>query len=65
MTIFTRFGDLTPQEILALFHKFVSWPEYGVCPFLASVESTFMKMDSGTDNAGKDSDDETEEGEES
>jgi dimethyladenosine transferase 2 len=65
MTIFTRFGDLTPQEILEVFHKFVSWPEYSLCPFFASMENTFMKMDSGTDSIGKDSDDEPEEDEES
>lgn len=64
MTIFTEFGDLTPQEILSLFHKFVSWPEYPVCPFIASMETSFTKMESGTDTIGKDSDDETEEGEE-
>lgn len=64
MTIFTQFGDLTPQEILAVFHKFVSWPEYAVCPFHASMETTFMKMESGTDNIGKDSDDEIEDDEE-
>jgi dimethyladenosine transferase 2 len=64
MTIFTRFGDLTPQEILKVFHKFVSWPEYGLCPFLASMEATFMKMDSGTDTIGNVSDDEIEEDEE-
>jgi dimethyladenosine transferase 2 len=64
MTIFTEFGELTPWEILSLFHKFVSWPEYPVCPFIASMESFFMKMESGTDNIGKDSDDDGEEGEE-
>jgi dimethyladenosine transferase 2 len=64
MTIFTQFGDLTPQEILAVFHKFVSWPEYPICPFLASMESTFMKMESGTDSIGNDSDGEIEEDEE-
>jgi dimethyladenosine transferase 2 len=60
MTIFTEFGDLTPQEILSVFHKFVSWPEYSICPFLASMETTFMKMESATDHRGKDSDDEVE-----
>lgn len=64
MTIFTEFGDLTPQEILSLFHNFVSWPEYPVCPFIASMETSFTKMESGTDTIGKDSDDEAEEGEE-
>lgn len=64
MTIFTQFGDLTPEEILTVFHKFVSWPEYGMCPFHASMETTFMKMESGTDNTGKDSDDEIEKDEE-
>jgi dimethyladenosine transferase 2 len=61
MTIFTEFGDLTPQEILSLFHKFVSWPEYPVCPFIASMETSFTKLESGTDSIGKDSDDEAEE----
>jgi dimethyladenosine transferase 2 len=64
MTIFTVFGDLTPQEILSLFRKFVSWPEYPVCPFIASMETSFMKMESGTDIIEKDSDDEAEEEEE-
>ncbi|XP_021934048.1 dimethyladenosine transferase 2, mitochondrial isoform X2 [Zootermopsis nevadensis] len=61
MTIFTEFGDLTPQEILSVFQKFVSWPEYPECPFLASMETTFMKMESATYNIEKDSDDEIEE----
>ncbi|PNF30306.1 hypothetical protein B7P43_G15016 [Cryptotermes secundus] len=65
MTIFTQFGDLTPQEILTVFHKFISWPEYGVCPFHAVMETTFMRMESGIDSTGKDSDDEIEEDEES
>ena len=61
MTIFTEFGDLTPQEILSLFHKFVSWPEYPVCPFIASMETSITKMESGTDSIGKDSDNEADE----
>jgi dimethyladenosine transferase 2 len=64
MTIFTEFGDLTPQEIMSVFHKFVCWPEYHVCPFLASMETTFMKMESATDNSGRDSDDEIKENDE-
>jgi dimethyladenosine transferase 2 len=65
MTIFTEFGDLTPHEILSVFHKFVNWPEYRVCSFLSSMEMTLMKMESSTYNVGKDSDDEVGEDEES
>ncbi|XP_069688697.1 dimethyladenosine transferase 2, mitochondrial [Periplaneta americana] len=61
MTIHTQFGELTPKEILSIFRKFVSWPEFPVCPFLASMETIFMKMEPGSDDIGKESDEEEEE----
>ena len=49
MTIFTEFGDLTPYQILSLFHEFTRWPEFSECPFLSSMESTLMLMEKSSD----------------
>lgn len=55
LTIFTEFGDLTPSELLNVFNCFVSWPEFNSCPFLASMESTLLKMESpGYENSLED-----------
>lgn len=43
-TIFTQFGDLTPPQILRLFLKFISLPEYNDSPFLNSMESRISKL---------------------
>ncbi|CAH1722635.1 dimethyladenosine transferase 2, mitochondrial-like [Aphis gossypii] len=43
-TIFTQFGDLTPPQILRLFLKFISLPEYNDSPFLNSMESRIAKL---------------------
>lgn len=45
MTIYTEFGDLTPQQILSLFHEFSSWPEYPDCSFLSSMESMLSSVE--------------------
>ncbi|KAJ8873724.1 hypothetical protein PR048_024558 [Dryococelus australis] len=50
MTIFSRFGDLSPQEILSLFRDFASWPEYSECPFQASIEYAYLKMEPGSED---------------
>lgn len=43
-TIFTQFGDLTPPQILRLFLKFISLPEYNDSPFLNSMEIRISKL---------------------
>lgn len=43
-TIFTQFGDLTPPQILHLFLKFISLPEFNDSPFLNSMESRIVKL---------------------
>ncbi|XP_060834830.1 dimethyladenosine transferase 2, mitochondrial [Rhopalosiphum padi] len=43
-TIFTQFGDLTPPQILRLFLKFISLPEYNDSPFINSMESRIAKL---------------------
>lgn len=43
-TIFTQFGDLTPTQILRLFLKFISLPEFNDSPFLNSMESRIAKL---------------------
>lgn len=65
INIFTQFGDLTPSQMLNLFHVFSSWPEYDQCTFLASMDNNFLKMETTADeNVGiieiPDEDDETE-----
>lgn len=49
MSIHTEFGDLSPNEMLTLFCQFRSWPEYKDCSFLASLESSLLKLESSTD----------------
>lgn len=65
INIFTQFGDLTPSQMLTLFHVFSSWPEYNQCTFLASMENNFLKMEAAADENVlgielPDEDDETE-----
>ncbi|XP_053698409.1 dimethyladenosine transferase 2, mitochondrial [Sabethes cyaneus] len=38
VTIFTEFGELTPSQILAVFDRFISWPEFQQSPFIQSAE---------------------------
>lgn len=45
INIFTQFGDLSPSQMLNLFHVFSSWPEYNQCTFLAAMENSFLKME--------------------
>ena len=49
INIFTEFGDLTPSQILTLFEQFRKWPEYSQCPFLPSMESNLLKMETSAD----------------
>ncbi|GAB0092805.1 rRNA adenine N(6)-methyltransferase [Sergentomyia squamirostris] len=44
INIFTQFGDLTPSEMLSLFHQFRNWPEYKHSPFLPLMEKSLLKM---------------------
>jgi dimethyladenosine transferase 2, mitochondrial len=45
INIFTQFGDLSPSQMLTLFHQFHNWPEYQDSPFVSAMESSFMKME--------------------
>ncbi|XP_050422329.1 dimethyladenosine transferase 2, mitochondrial isoform X2 [Adelges cooleyi] len=45
LTIFTQFGDLTPNQILKIFLTFVKLPEYKDSPFLNSMEMRIAKLD--------------------
>ncbi|XP_076359974.1 mitochondrial transcription factor B2 isoform X2 [Tachypleus tridentatus] len=45
MTIFTKFGDLTPTEILNIFNNFSSWQEYEDSPFKAAVHRNLGEVD--------------------
>lgn len=38
--IFTRFNDLTAEQIYELFVEFRSWPEFGSSTFTASANDT-------------------------
>lgn len=50
INIFTEFGDLSPIQMLALFNTFINWPEYKESPFLATMESALVKMESTIDS---------------
>ncbi|KYM97609.1 PREDICTED: dimethyladenosine transferase 2, mitochondrial isoform X2 [Cyphomyrmex costatus] len=39
-TIYTQFGDLTPEQILELFKEFKSWPEYKESHFIDSMNDS-------------------------
>lgn len=45
MNIFTTFGDLSPSQMLALFHQFVSWPGYESSAFRQGLEDSLQKME--------------------
>ncbi|XP_054725288.1 dimethyladenosine transferase 2, mitochondrial [Anastrepha obliqua] len=49
MNIYTQFGDLSPSQMLTLFTQFRHWPEYSDSSFLASLESTLLKMEATAD----------------
>nr|CAD7457563.1 unnamed protein product [Timema tahoe] len=57
INIFTEFGDLTPHEILLIFQDFLSWPEYPMCTFPASMETALLKMEPASDDFDKDMED--------
>lgn len=50
ITIFTEFGDLSPSQMLTLFHQFKSWPGYKNSPFLTCMENNFLKMETSGDS---------------
>lgn len=43
-TIYTECGSLKPEEILDLFKKFSSWPEYEFSSFSSSMEGLMVRM---------------------
>lgn len=45
MNIFTTFGDLSPSQMLALFHQFVSWPGYESSAFRQGLDDCLQKME--------------------
>jgi dimethyladenosine transferase 2, mitochondrial len=50
INIFTQFGDMTPSQMLTLFDQFHKWPEYTQqCPFVAAMETSFIKMEASAD----------------
>ncbi|XP_063231645.1 dimethyladenosine transferase 2, mitochondrial [Bacillus rossius redtenbacheri] len=50
VNIYSRFGDLSPRQILSTFRDFSGWPEYPACAFRASVEEAYLKMEPGSDD---------------
>lgn len=57
MTIFTEFGDLTTEQKLTIFKRFISWPEFELSSFETMMEKmtsdamVFSQDDSGKDDA--------------
>lgn len=49
ISIFSEFGDLSPNEILTVFSQFSSWPEYKECSFSAALERTLIKLHTNPD----------------
>ncbi|KYB26311.1 dimethyladenosine transferase 2, mitochondrial [Tribolium castaneum] len=43
--IFTKFGELTPQQILAVFKEMISHPEYKQSHFVEAIESHLIKTE--------------------
>ncbi|KAG8183141.1 hypothetical protein JTE90_029499 [Oedothorax gibbosus] len=43
MNVFTKFGDLSPKQLLALFNQFSSWPEYENSVFHAAMQRFYGK----------------------
>ncbi|XP_055382945.1 dimethyladenosine transferase 2, mitochondrial [Condylostylus longicornis] len=50
MNIYTEFGELNPSQMLTLFLQFRNWPEYKESPFLASLESSLLKMEPSSED---------------
>lgn len=42
--IFTKFGDLTPGQILIIFNAFLNWPEYKDSVFVNLMQDHYMKV---------------------
>ncbi|XP_045502971.1 dimethyladenosine transferase 2, mitochondrial [Colias croceus] len=55
MTIFTQFGDLTLQQKITVFKRFVSWPEFEQCPFRAAMDNNLPKFAVNLDSDVKES----------
>ncbi|XP_068619021.1 dimethyladenosine transferase 2, mitochondrial [Battus philenor] len=43
ITIFTEFGELSLQQKITLFKRFVSWPEFEQCSFRVTMENNLPK----------------------
>lgn len=41
MNVFTKFGDLSPEQLLLLFNQFSSWPEYEESIFHVSLRKYY------------------------
>ncbi|CRK90054.1 CLUMA_CG003775, isoform A [Clunio marinus] len=50
MTIFTQFGDLTPNQALTIFDQFINWPEFKDSTFKESLEATLVKIHTNPDD---------------
>ncbi|GFS71055.1 rRNA adenine N(6)-methyltransferase [Nephila pilipes] len=46
MNVYTRFGDLSPEQLLMLFNQFSSWPEYEESVFQLSMKKFQMRRSS-------------------
>uniref|UniRef100_A0A1A9VZA8 rRNA adenine N(6)-methyltransferase n=1 Tax=Glossina brevipalpis TaxID=37001 RepID=A0A1A9VZA8_9MUSC len=53
INIYTEFGDLCPNQMLALFRKFRSWPEYKQSSFLASYDNTMLRIASVSEDVSE------------
>ncbi|XP_055536748.1 dimethyladenosine transferase 2, mitochondrial [Wyeomyia smithii] len=65
VTIFTKFGELTPSQILTIFNDFISWPEFRQSAFVQSAEQNQLRpmsltKRSSSDAIAADEDDERE-----
>ncbi|XP_044264144.1 dimethyladenosine transferase 2, mitochondrial isoform X2 [Tribolium madens] len=45
INIFTKFGELTPEQILAVFEEMISHPEYKQSHFVEAIESQLIKTE--------------------
>lgn len=43
--LFTRFGDLSPEQLFNLFINFTKWPEYEESTFKLAVNSATVDFD--------------------
>lgn len=59
INIFTEFGDLSPSQMLTLFDQFKNCPGYKDSPFLSSMESSLIKLETSDDTIDIEPDSET------